>query len=113
MDISKAKKLVELEKDGHKILVTLWEGDQISSCATSEDKRKQYCESCQGDDELCRDYVEHLKEKGYEATEIELGELELMESLPKFLEEREIAVKPEVAIAVEPSNVVVEPEEAG
>jgi len=99
VDISKAKKLIELEKGDRKILITLWEGDQISSCVTSEDNKKQHCESCQGDDELCRDYVEHLKSQGYEATEIELGELELEESLPQFLEEREavkIAVEPEV-----------------
>jgi len=87
MDISKAKKLVELEKDNRKILVTLYEGGQISSCI--EEEAKKYCESCQGDDELCRDYVEHLKSQGYQATEIELGELELEESLPKFLEQRE------------------------
>ncbi len=104
MDITKAKKLVELEKDGRKILVTLYEGGLISSCI--EEEAKKYCETCQGDDNLCQDFVEHLKSQGYEATEIELGELELEESLPKFLEEREIAAKPEVAIAVETSNVV-------
>lgn len=87
MGISKAKKLVELEKDGRKILLTLWEGGQISSCV--EEEAKRYCESCHGDDDLCRDYVELLKSQGYEATEIELGELELEESLPKFLKGRE------------------------
>jgi len=111
VDISKAKKVVELEKDGRKILVTLWEGDQISSCVTGEDNRKQYCETCQGNEELCNEWLNHLKEKGYEATEIELSELKLEESLPKFLEEREITVKPEVAIAVEPNVVVEEREE--
>ncbi len=89
MDISKAKKLIELEKGDLKILITLWEGDQISSCVTGEDNKKPYCESCQGGEELCQDYVEHLKSQGYEATEIELGELELEESLPKFLLQRE------------------------
>ena len=93
MDISKAKKLIELEKEGRKILLTLWEGDQISSCVIGSEEKRQYCESCQGDEELCRDYVEHLKSQGYEATEIELGELELEESLPKFLEQREIPVE--------------------
>jgi len=89
VDISKAKKVVELEKDGRKILVTLWGGNQISSCATSEDKEKQYCETCQCDDETCLEWLEHLKAHGYQATEIELGELEPEESLPKFLEGRE------------------------
>ncbi|GAH86931.1 unnamed protein product [marine sediment metagenome] len=55
--------------------------------------------------------MEHLKSQGYEATEIELGELELEDSLPKFLEQREITVEPKVAVEVQPGNVVVEPEE--
>ncbi|GAH84625.1 unnamed protein product, partial [marine sediment metagenome] len=67
-----------------------------------------YCETCEGDDALCNEFVEHLKSQGYEATEIELGELELEESLPKFLKQREITVKPEITAGVEPSNVVVE-----
>jgi len=104
MDISKAKKLVELEKDGRKILVTLWEGNQISSCVTGENNKKQYCESCQGDDELCRDYVEHLKSQGYEATEVELEELEIEEGLPKFMEERKTTDKIEPA----PETEVIE-----
>jgi len=107
MDISKARKFVELTRDNRKILVTLYEGGQISSCI--EEEARKYCETCQGNDELCQDYVEHLKSRGYQVTEIELGELELEESLPRFLEEREAVVKPETAIAVEPSNVVVEP----
>lgn len=110
MDINKAKKVVELEKEGRKILITLYEGGQISSCFEAE--AKKYCETCQADDELCQEWIEHLKSQGYQATEIEMGELLLEESLPKFLEQRKITVKPEVAIAVEPSNVVVEPEEA-
>jgi len=88
MDITKAKKLVELTKGDRKILVTVYEGGQVSSCI--EDETKKYCETCQADDETCQQWIEHLKEKGYEATEIELGELELEESLPKFLEEREL-----------------------
>jgi len=110
MDISKAKKLVELTKGDRKILVTVYEGGQVSSCIEDEAK-KSYCETCQADDETCQQWIEHLKEKGYEATEIELGELELEESLPKFLEQREISIKSQVAVAVQPSNVVVEPEE--
>ncbi|MBA7529324.1 hypothetical protein ES705_21520 [subsurface metagenome] len=92
MDISKAKRVVELGKPGslRRIFVTVWEGDRISSCVKEADEPKQYCETCEGDDALCNEFVEHLKEKGYEATEIELGELELEESLPKFLEQREI-----------------------
>ncbi|MBA7680425.1 hypothetical protein ES703_88741 [subsurface metagenome] len=109
MDISKAKRLIELEKGGRKVLVTIYEGGQVSSCI--EDEAKKYCETCQCDDELCQEWIEHLKSQGYQATEIELGELELEESLPKFLKQREITIKPEVVAVVEPSNVVVEPEE--
>lgn len=110
MDISKAKKFVELTKGDRKILVTIYEGGQVSSCIEDEAK-KSYCETCQADDETCQEWIEHLKSQGYQATEIELGELEIEESLPKFLEQRAVAVKPEVAIAVQPGNVVVEAEE--
>jgi len=103
VDISKAKKVVELTKDTRKILVTVYEGGQVSSCV--EDEAKKYCETCQADDELCQEWIEHLKEKGYEAVEVELGDLELDESLPKFLSEREITVKPEIAVAVKPEEV--------
>jgi len=96
VDISKAKKVVELEKDGRKILVTLWEGNQISSCVTGEDNKSQYCETCQCDDETCQEWLEHLKSHGYQATEIELGELELEESLPKFLEQRQVVTSEDV-----------------
>jgi len=119
VDITKAKKVFELSKDNKKILVTLWEGDKISSCVTEEPPptstvefpppaAKQYCETCQCDDKTCQEWIDHLKQKGYQATEIKLGELELEESLPKFLEQREITVKPEITAEVEPSNVVVE-----
>ena len=87
MDISKALKLIELEKEGRKVLIALYEGGQISSCV--EAGAKKYCETCQADDETCQEWIEHLKSQGYQATEIELGELELEESLPKFLEQRE------------------------
>ena len=90
MDISKARRLVELEKEGSKILLTVWEGNLISSCV--EEKEKKYCETCQCDDEICQEYIEHLKSQGYGATEIKLGELETAESLPKFLEERGTSV---------------------
>ena len=100
MDISKAKKVVELTKGDRKILVTVYEGGQVSSCIEAE--AKKYCETCQADDELCQQWIEHLKGKGYQATEIELGELGLEESLPKFLEQREVTVKPEVVAVVEP-----------
>ena len=89
MGITKAKKLVELTRGDRKIRVTVYEGGQVSSCIEDEAKKK-YCETCQADDETCQQWIEHLKSKGYEATEIEMGELELEESLPKFLEEREI-----------------------
>ena len=94
MDITKAKKLVELTKGDRKILVTAYEGGQVSSCV--EDQSKKYCETCQCDDETCNQWIDYLKQRGYEATEIELGEFELEESLPKFLEQREVTVKPEV-----------------
>lgn len=96
MDITKAKKVVELTKEGKKILVTLWEGDKISSCI--EEAETQTCETCQGDDQLCEEYINHLKERGYQATEVELGELGIEESLPQFLEEREIKVKVEPVV---------------
>jgi len=91
MDISKARRLVELEKEGRKILLTLWEGNLISSCV--EDQEKKYCETCQCDDKICQEYIDHLKAQGYGATEIKLGELEAAESLPKFLAERQVADK--------------------
>jgi len=91
MDISKARRLVELEKGDRKILLTLWEGDQISSCV--EEEQTKYCETCQCDDEICQEYIDHLKSQGYAATEVKLGELEAAESLPKFLEERKVADK--------------------
>jgi len=100
VDITKAKKVFELSKDNRKILVTLYEGGQVSSCVTEKPPpteslefptpvAKQYCETCQCDDETCQEWVESLKARGYQATEIELGELELEESLPKFLDQRE------------------------
>ena len=95
--VTPAKKLIELTKDNKKILVTIFEGGQISSCV--QDEHKQYCETCQCDDETCEEWIEHLKGKGYSATEVKLGELEMEESLPKFLEERERDIMP----AVEPS----------
>ena len=110
MDISKAKKLVELTKGDRKILVTIYEGGQVSSCIEDEAK-KSYCETCQADDETCRQWIEHLKSQGYEATEIELGDLEIEESLPKFLSEREISAEPEAV--VEREEQVVTSEDVG
>jgi len=100
MDISKAKKLVELTKGDRKILVTVYEGGQVSSCIEDETAKK-YCETCQADDETCQEWINHLKEKGYEATEIEIGELAIEESLPKFLEERGVTVKLKVVLETE------------
>jgi len=99
MDISKARRLVELEKEGRKILLTLWEGNLISSCI--EEKEKKYCETCQCDDEICQEYIDHLKSQGYGATEVILGELEAAESLPKFLEEREASAGAHLAVETE------------
>ena len=107
MDITKAKRVVELSKDNRKILLTLWDGGKISSCVTEESPefpaKKQRCESCEGDEEVCNDYINHLKENGYQAVEVELGELEIEESLPKFLEEREIKATP--VVEVEPQEI--------
>jgi len=87
MDITKAKKVIELSKDNRKILVTVYD-NQVSSCVEME--AKKYCESCQCDEQTCGEWIEYLKGKGYSATEVELGELGLEESLPKFLEERRV-----------------------
>lgn len=92
MDISKARRLIELTKGDRKILVTLWESGQISNCVT--DQEMQSCESCQGDGQLCEEWVNYLKEQGYEASEVALGELPAEESLPKFIEEREPRIEP-------------------
>ncbi|GAH68143.1 unnamed protein product [marine sediment metagenome] len=111
MDITKARKLVHLSKDNRKILVTLWDGGKISSCVEEniEDKKKHYCETCEGDSELCNSWIDHLKSRGYEATEIELTDLPGDESLPKFSEERGVAVEPEaVSVQVQPQAVIVE-----
>jgi len=92
MDITKARRLVKLSKEGREVLVTLWD-DKISTCVVEDEK--QYCESCQGDEAICSDFINYLKEKGYEATEVALGELGDEESLPKFLEERAAATSEE------------------
>ena len=97
--MDKAKKLVELSKGDRKILVTVYEGGQVSSCI--EEQEKRYCETCQCDDEICQEYIEHMKAKGYGATEIELGELEVAESLPKFMEEREVSVRAHPVVETE------------
>jgi hypothetical protein len=100
MDITKAKKVIELSKDNRKILVTVYD-NQVSSCVEME--AKKYCESCQCDEQTCGEWIEYLKGKGYSATEVELGELGLEESLPKFLEERQVKTKPEVSTEPEPA----------
>jgi hypothetical protein len=85
MDISKARRLVELEKEGQKVLVTLWDGDKITCCQTTSEARSS-CESCQGDEQICEEYIDYLKEKGFKVTEIELADLDFAGSLPSFLE---------------------------
>jgi len=115
MDISKAKKVVELTRGDRKILVTLYEGGQVASCIEDEAK-KQYCETCQADDETCQQWIEHLKSKGYQVTEVELGKLGIEESLPRFLEQRESAGTPtevveKLTVAVPEVASDVEPEE--
>lgn len=93
-DISKARRLIELTKGDRKILVTLWEGDKLSSCVAEDEK--EFCETCGGDDTLCEQWIQHLEEQGYTPKEIELGELEPEESLPRFIEGREVKVEPKV-----------------
>jgi len=87
MDITKAKKVVRLSKEGREVFVTLWEGDKISSCVEEQETKQQYCETCEGNEELCSQFIDYLKEKGYEATEVPLGP-EVEESLPRFLKQR-------------------------
>ena len=99
--VIQTKRLIELTKGDRKILVTVYEGGQVSSCIETETKK--YCETCEADDETCQQWIEHLKEKGYEATEIELGELEIEESLPRFLEEREVKVEVTPVVEAEES----------
>ena len=99
MDISKARRLVELEKDGRKVLLTLWGRNLVSSCV--EKQEKTYCETCQCNDETCQEYIEHMKAQGYGVTEIKLGEVDAAESLPKFLEEREVSVRAHPVIETE------------
>lgn len=94
MDIRKARKFVELERDGRRVLLTLWDSDQISTCI--EDQEKKYCESCQGDEALCLEYIEDMKARGYQAREVELSQLDLEESLPKFLQERQRDIMPSI-----------------
>lgn len=91
MDITKAKRVVELTKDNKRILVTLWDGDKISSCV--EEESRQQCESCEGDEQCCNEFIEYLKERGYQATELQVTGPEVEESLPRFIEEREARVQ--------------------
>ncbi|MBA7480226.1 hypothetical protein ES707_15675 [subsurface metagenome] len=104
---ARVKRVVELTKADTRILVTVLEGDQVASCV--EEKSKKYCEACQCNEGACNEWIEHLKSKGYQATEVGLKEMDVDESLPKFLEEREIGAEPSVAAEVEPI-VVIEPE---
>lgn len=105
MEITSAKRVIELSKDNRRILVTLWDGDKISSCVTEETKEapaQSRCETCQGDDEFCNQYVEHLRGQGYQVNEVELGELEIEESLPEFLKKRQPTMDDEERYFTEP-----------
>lgn len=108
MNIPKAKKVVELTKDNRRILVTLLEGDQVASCI--EEEAKKYCESCQCDEALCNEWIEHLKGKGYQATEVEIGELGPEESLPRFLEGRREAIPASPESSAPPAEVELKAE---
>ena len=107
---AKVKKVVELIKDDSKILITVLEGDQVASCV--EEETKKYCEACQCDEGMCDEWIEHLKSKGYQATEVRLGEMDGGESLPRFLEDRRAAAAAGVDLPApqEPSAAVAEPE---
>lgn len=112
METSQAKRVVELKKGDTRILVTVLEGDEVASCV--EEENKKYCETCQCDDETCQEWIDHLKSQGYQATEIELGELGLEESLPRFMAQKESVATPAVAPAVEteagpPAETEVQP----
>ncbi len=108
MDITQAKRVIELSKpdSSQKILVTLWQNNIISTCV--EEAAKKYCESCQGDEGLCLDYIEDMKARGYQMTEVELSELTLEESLPKFLQDRAGQVEPSVAFEAAASAAIEE-----
>lgn len=84
--MARAKKLIELTKDNTKVVVTVWDEGKISSCVEAE--AKKYCETCDGDDILCQEYIEHLKSRGFQAQEIELGELSVEDTLPEFIRQR-------------------------
>ena len=111
IDISKARRLVELEKDGRKVLLTVWEGSQVSSCVEEQDEEGKYCETCHCDDDLCEEYIDHLKSQGYQATEFTLREPEPSESLPRFLQERQVRVEPRYSLGVS-VNANIETDEA-
>lgn len=87
IEINEAKKIVELRKDDRKILVTVYESGQVSCC--TEERNESFCEKCQCDDETCKQWIENMKEKGYQATEIELGGLK-DDSLHSFIASRAI-----------------------
>ncbi|MBW2675275.1 MAG: hypothetical protein JRD89_17995 [Deltaproteobacteria bacterium] len=61
--MEKARKIFELSKEGKRIIVTLWEDNKLSSCIT-EAVGETSCETCQGDEQLCQEYIDYLKGKG-------------------------------------------------
>ena len=89
MGIERARRVVRLTKEDSpkEVLVTMWEGGRLSSCVVDEGVR-QSCQACEGDDALCSEWLDYLKQRGYTATEVELGDGETEESLPRFLEGR-------------------------
>ena len=97
MDITKARRVIKLTKEDsdREILVTVWDNDRLSSCVV-EDEKRQSCQSCDANDELCQEWLGYLQGKGYTASEIELEEAEPDESLPKFMERREVISKSEM-----------------
>lgn len=92
MGIERARRVVRLTKEdsGKEVLVTMWESGRLSSCIVDEGVR-QSCQACEGDDALCSDWLDYLKQRGYTANEVELGDGEPEESLPRFLEGRSAA----------------------
>ena len=103
--MAKPKRHVELTKDNRKVIVSLLDGDLITSCITDPEMlQKSSCEVCKGDDKLCQDYIDFLHGQGYDVQEVSDEDLENPEvSLPKFIEGRAIAV-PEVAVEGDTGN---------
>ena len=86
--MQKAKRIIELNKGNKSILVTVWEGGQVSNCITERDKGRSLCETCAADDAACNEWLDYLRNQDYEVKEIDLADTEVQESLSRFMAER-------------------------